>query len=137
MSDEREQEPGGESRPSGAAARRERRASARPAARRAREGRAAESGATSPSATRSGSATTESKGRPTPSRDDRQGRVSPFRKIGRFLREVVAELRKVNWPQRRQLLTYTVVVLVFVSIMVAMVSGLDLLFTKGVLGVFG
>lgn len=138
MSDEREQEPGGEApHPSSAAARRERRASARSAARRARDGRATESGAASPSATKSGSATTESKGRPTPARDDRQGRGSPFHRIGRFLREVVAELRKVIWPTRRALLTYTIVVLVFVSIMVALVSGLDLLFTKGVLGVFG
>lgn len=139
MSDEREQESDGEApRPSSAAARRERRASSRPAARRAREGRATESGAaTSSNATKSGSATTESKGRPTPSREDRQGRVSLFRKIGRFLREVVAELRKVNWPARRQLLTYTAVVLVFVSVLVAFVSGLDLLFTKGVLGLFG
>lgn len=139
MSDEREQESDGEApRPSSAAARRERRASARSAARRAREGRADESdAAASSNATKSGSATTEPKGRPTPSRDDRQGRVSPFRKIGLFLREVVAELRKVNWPTRRLLLTYTIVVLVFVSILVAFVSGLDLLFAKGVFGVFG
>ncbi|GAA0504873.1 protein translocase subunit SecE [Saccharopolyspora subtropica] len=131
MSEDREQEQDGArdnaARPSRAAARREHRASARPTGRRGRSG---ESG--------SGSArTTESKGRPTPSRDGRQGRVSLFRKIGRFLREVVAELRKVIWPTRRSLATYTLVVLVFVSVMVAFVAGVDVLFAKGVGWLFG
>ena len=34
-------------------------------------------------------------------------------------------------------MTYTLVVLVFVSILVALVSGLDVLFAKGVLWLFG
>ena len=55
----------------------------------------------------------------------------------RFLREVVAELRKVIWPTRNQLVTYTIVVLVFVSFMVALVSLLDYLFGRGVLFLFG
>jgi preprotein translocase subunit SecE len=59
------------------------------------------------------------------------------RSLRRFLREVVAELRKVIWPGRRELITYTTVVIVFVAFMVALVSGLDLLFAKGVLAVFG
>jgi preprotein translocase subunit SecE len=59
------------------------------------------------------------------------------RSIGRFLREVVAELRKVIWPGRRELITYTTVVIVFVAFVVALVAGLDLLFAKGVLVVFG
>jgi preprotein translocase subunit SecE len=59
------------------------------------------------------------------------------RSIGRFLREVVAELRKVIWPGRRELLTYTTVVIIFVIIMVSLVAGLDLLLAQGVLAVFG
>jgi len=59
------------------------------------------------------------------------------RSVRRFLREVVAELRKVIWPGRRELITYTTVVIVFVAFMVALVSGLDLIFAKGVLAVFG
>ncbi len=59
------------------------------------------------------------------------------RSIGRFLREVVAELRKVIWPGRRELLTYTAVVIVFVTFMVALVAGMDLLFSRGVIAVFG
>ena len=58
-------------------------------------------------------------------------------RLGRFYREVVAELRKVIWPTRRELVTYTTVVVVFVSIVVAIVAGLDLLFAKGVIAVFG
>jgi preprotein translocase subunit SecE len=54
----------------------------------------------------------------------------------RFLREVVGELRKVIWPTRKQQLTYTLVVLVFVAFVVAFVSGLDYGFTKLVFLVF-
>ena len=41
------------------------------------------------------------------------------------------------WPTRKELITYTAVVIVFVSIMVALVSGLDIAFAKGILEVFG
>ena len=67
----------------------------------------------------------------------RAEQIRQRRSIGRFLREVVAELRKVIWPGRRELITYTTVVIVFVAFIVALVAGLDLLFAKGVLVVFG
>ncbi|MFC7617963.1 preprotein translocase subunit SecE [Actinokineospora soli] len=57
--------------------------------------------------------------------------------MGRFLREVVAELKKVIWPTRKQMITYTAVVLVFVAFMIAVISGLDLALGKGVLWLFG
>ena len=47
-----------------------------------------------------------------------------------FYRQVVAELRKVVWPTRDQLVTYFVVVMVFVLIMMAIVSLLDLALGK-------
>ena len=62
------------------------------------------------------------KGRATAVRDGRPTRVSLLSRLARFLREVVAELRKVIWPTRKQLVTYTIVVLVFVSFMVALVA---------------
>jgi preprotein translocase subunit SecE len=86
---------------------------------------------------RSGPAPTGDKGRATAVRDGRPARTSPAKKLVRFLREVVAELRKVIWPSRKQLVTYTMVVLVFVSFMVALVWVLDLVFAQGVLLVFG
>ncbi len=54
-----------------------------------------------------------------------------------FYRQVVAELRKVIWPTRSELITYTIVALVFVTVMVIIVAVLDVLFAKGVLQVFG
>lgn len=54
-----------------------------------------------------------------------------------FLRQMVAELRKVIWPTRRELITYTWVVIVFVAVVTAIVGVMDLLFTKLVLLVFG
>ena len=81
----------------------------------------------------------ESKGTATPKRAAATQVKKPnvFARLGRFLREVVAELRKVIWPSRNQMVTYTIVVIVFVVFMVALVGVLDLLFAKGVLAVFG
>ena len=79
----------------------------------------------------------------TPDRGRPAGRGSGTRRPGRlklavtFYKQVVAELRKVIWPTRRELLTYTSVVLVFVVFMVAVVSLYDFLFSQGVLKVFG
>ncbi|MBM9466224.1 preprotein translocase subunit SecE [Nakamurella leprariae] len=64
-------------------------------------------------------------------------RPNVFARLGRYLREVVAELRKVIWPNRNQMVTYTIVVIVFVVFMVALVYGLDVLFAQGALAVFG
>ena len=55
----------------------------------------------------------------------------------RFLREIVAELRKVIWPSRHELITYTTVVVVFVVVLVAIVSGLDFGFARLTLWAFG
>jgi preprotein translocase subunit SecE len=54
-----------------------------------------------------------------------------------FLRQVTAELRKVIWPTRRELRTYTIVALVFVLVMVVIVTSLDYAFTKLVFWAFG
>ncbi len=59
------------------------------------------------------------------------------RRIVTFYKQVVAELRKVIWPTRKELLTYTSVVLVFVVVMVIIVSIYDFVFGQGVLKVFG
>ncbi len=60
-----------------------------------------------------------------------------FARIGLFYRQVISELRKVVWPTRKQLTTYTAVVLVFVTFIIAVVSLLDLVLTKVVFLVFG
>ena len=43
-----------------------------------------------------------------------------------FYRQVVAELRKVVWPTQEQLVTYFLVVMVFVLFIMTLVSLLDL-----------
>ena len=53
-----------------------------------------------------------------------------------FYRQVVAELRKVVYPTQEQLVTYFIVVMVFVIAMMALVSALDLGFGKLVFKVF-
>ncbi len=58
-------------------------------------------------------------------------------RILRFIREVVAELQKVIWPTRKELLTYTTVVIVFVAVVMSFVAGLDIAFAKLMLFVFG
>lgn len=85
-------------------------------------------------------ATIERPARPaarTAGKADRKGTGNPFKRLIKFLREVIAELRKVIWPNRKQMITYTSVVLVFVVFMVAFISGLDLAFIKGVDWLFG
>ena len=113
MSEEREAESGQE-RPRTAADRRARRSAATPAP--------------TGGATRRGTAVRDG---------GRSGKGSLPSRFVRFLREVVAELRKVIWPTRNQLVTYTIVVLVFVSFMVALVALMDYLFGRGVLFLFG
>ncbi|HLX49133.1 MAG TPA: preprotein translocase subunit SecE [Streptosporangiaceae bacterium] len=72
--------------------------------------------------------------RPTrPGRPAKGSRTTPVV----FVRQVVAELRKVIWPTRHELVTYTTVALIFIVVMVAIVTGLDALLGKIVLEVFG
>lgn len=87
-----------------------------------------------------GGITTRSRARAEPAegRSRREtDRVGVFSRIGRFIREVVAELRKVIWPTRKELLTYTAVVVVFLTVMVSVVAVLDFAFARAVLFVFG
>jgi len=53
-----------------------------------------------------------------------------------FYRQVVAELRKVVWPTQQQLITYFLVVLVFVVVVMTIVSLLDLGFGKAMFAIF-
>ena len=64
-------------------------------------------------------------------------RFGLFGRIGDFVREVIAELRKVIWPTRKELLTYTGVVIAFVTVVTAIVALLDYGFAKAVLFIFG
>ena len=52
-------------------------------------------------------------------------RTNPITFVLTFLKQVVAELRKVIWPNRKQMISYTTVVLVFLAFMVALIGGVD------------
>lgn len=86
------------------------------------------------SETRGATATPE-RDRPGPAQ--RRGPGSWPGRLALFYRQVLAELRKVVWPTREQLLTYTAVVLVFVAVIIAIVSVLDLAFGWVMFRVFG
>ena len=64
----------------------------------------------------------------------REGRLKRWR---RFLKEVRQELRKVSWPTRSEVFTYTIVVLVSVSFVTGFVFVLDFLFARGLLEFYG
>lgn len=54
--------------------------------------------------------------------------VSKQGKISNFFKGVRSELKKVSWPTRKELINYTLVVVVVVTIMTLVVWGLDLAF---------
>ncbi|CEA08911.1 Protein translocase subunit SecE [Arthrobacter saudimassiliensis] len=78
-------------------------------------------------------AASSSKGRP--SREP--GKRGFFASIALFLRQVIAELKKVVTPTRAELLRYTLVVLAFVVVMMLIVTALDFVFGTGALWIFG
>ncbi|MHA7281372.1 preprotein translocase subunit SecE [Arthrobacter sp. TMS2-4] len=79
-------------------------------------------------------AASSSKGSPSEKEAPKRGL---FGRIMLFIRQVFAELGKVVTPTRRELVRFTITVLVFVIIMMLIVTGLDLLFGRGALWVFG
>ena len=64
-------------------------------------------------------------------------RLGLWGRLRRFILEVVAEMRKVIWPTRKELITYTTVVVVFVTVMLTIVALFDWGFAHVVLWVFG
>ena len=76
-------------------------------------------------------------GSPRPARAREQERRGLFARITLFFRQVIAELKKVVRPTRSELFTYTGVVLVFVLVVMAFVTVLDLGIGQVTLWVFG
>ncbi|WP_010532548.1 preprotein translocase subunit SecE [Brachybacterium squillarum] len=57
------------------------------------------------------------------------GPRNPLAAIALFVRQVIAELRKVVVPTRRELIVYTITVLAFVAVMILIIFGLDAAFS--------
>jgi len=70
-------------------------------------------------------------------RKDSAVKRSPFGRLSVFIRQVINELKKVVTPTRKELVSYTGVVLIFVIIMMALVGGLDWVFSLAVNYIFG
>ena len=62
---------------------------------------------------------------------------NPFVFIVNYIRQVVAEMKKVIWPNRQQMVNYTIVVLVFLAFMTILIGLVDLGLAKLMLQVFG
>jgi len=62
-----------------------------------------------------------------------QEKQSLFARIVQFLREVRAELRRVVWPTRQQMVAFTTVTLITTIALTLYVFVLDLLLKRGVL----
>ncbi|EXU67084.1 MULTISPECIES: preprotein translocase subunit SecE [Streptomyces] len=91
-----------------------------------------------------GSTATPESGRPEDEETTKRGRrggkrakKGPFGRLALFYRQIIAELRKVVWPTRSQLSTYTSVVIVFVVIMIGIVTVIDYGFNNAIKYVFG
>lgn len=67
----------------------------------------------------------------------KRGKKGPLGRLALFYRQIVAELRKVVWPTRNQLTTYTSVVIVFVVVMIGLVTVIDFGFQRVIKYVFG
>jgi preprotein translocase subunit SecE len=70
-------------------------------------------------------------------RKDSAVKRNPFGRLSVFIRQVINELKKVVTPTRKELVSYTGVVLIFVIIMMALVGGLDWVFSLAVNYIFG
>ena len=57
--------------------------------------------------------------------------------VRQFLREVRLELKKVDWPTRKELISYSIVVLVTITVLTAFVAGVDYLFSRLLSGLLG
>jgi preprotein translocase subunit SecE len=71
--------------------------------------------------------------RPQPGADVKRERIGPRRYLG----EVRAELKKVAWPTRKEVMNSTIVVLIAVVFMGTLIFGFDYGSSKLVLFLFG
>ena len=56
--------------------------------------------------------------------------LSLFGRIQKYIKEVRSELKKVNWPTRQELTTYSIVVFGMTTVLTLIVFGMDWGFNK-------
>ena len=109
---------------------------ARPTGKRSRRGAAVDDD-TSTGAKEAVALEDAGKGKKKTKKAGKGPRGNPIAYVINYLREVIGELRKVIWPNRKQMITYTMVVLVFLAFMVTLIGLVDLGVAKLVMLVFG
>ena len=60
-----------------------------------------------------------------------------FKRVLIFLKEVVWELKKTVWPTRKELVSYTVIVLIFVTVMMMILAAWDFALGRLFFEIFG
>jgi len=60
-----------------------------------------------------------------PARTKGGTKPSVYARFVLFVRQIIAELKKVVTPTRQELVSYTIVVLVFVGVIMAFITGID------------
>ncbi|MCP3766426.1 MULTISPECIES: preprotein translocase subunit SecE [Streptomyces] len=55
----------------------------------------------------------------------KRAKKGPLKRLALFYRQIVAELRKVVWPTRNQLTSYTTAVIIFVVVVIGLITLID------------
>ncbi len=63
-----------------------------------------------------------------PAQPKKESRFHPIR----YFKEVIAELKKLTWPTRKELISYTAAVFAFLIGMAIVIALLDVVFLQGV-----
>ncbi|CAL9468089.1 MULTISPECIES: preprotein translocase subunit SecE [Streptomyces] len=67
----------------------------------------------------------------------KRAKKGPLKRLALFYRQIVAELRKVVWPTRNQLTSYTTAVIIFVVVMIGLITLIDYGLSNAAKYVFG
>ncbi|AZM60603.1 protein translocase subunit SecE [Streptomyces malachitofuscus] len=67
----------------------------------------------------------------------KRAKKGPLKRLALFYRQIVAELRKVVWPTRNQLTSYTTAVIIFVVVMIGLITLFDYGLSNAAKYVFG
>lgn len=70
-----------------------------------------------------------------PKKSNKTQDLNLFQRFQKYIREVRQELKKVAWPDREELMTYTIVVFSMTTVLTVLVFGMDWLFSKMVINI--
>ena len=65
-------------------------------------------------------------------KDDKKKNKKKRKGLITYAKEVFAELKKVTWPTKKEMVKYTAAVIMFVILFAAIVGGIDYLLAQGI-----